>query len=138
MDFKENSMRKGWSFILILALGFAGLHADVRSGKMFYMKHMKTKVKMDGASFAKLHTSDEWQRLFADDARGFVEEFSKRYPKYTRFFHSRRFLKKAPDLADFAIRYASDTGRTPTCGGDEPRTVPAILNPAGQSTASPF
>ena len=67
MDFKGKSMRKGWSLILIVTLGFTGLHADVRSGKMFYMKHMKT-----------------------------------------------------------------------TCGGDEPETVPAVLNPAGQSTASPF
>ncbi len=131
-------MYRRWSVILLLVWLSAGLHADVHRGKMFYMKHMKTKVKMDGASFAKLHTSGEWRQLFADDARGFVAEFSKRYPKYTRFFHSRRFLKKAPDLADFAIRYASDTGRTPTCGGDEPETVPAILNPAGQSTASPF
>jgi len=119
-------------------LSAAAVSADVHAGKMFYMKHMKSKVKMDGASFAKLHTAAQWQALFSGDAEGFVAEFSQRYPKYAKFFHSSRFKRKAQDLADFAIRYAADSGRTPTCGDDAPPAAAPLLNPAGMSTASPF
>lgn len=123
--------------IVSVVLASTALQADAHKGKMFYMKHLRSKIKMDGASFAALHTCDEWTALFRDGGKGFIEEFSARYPDRAEYFHSERFEKKLPDLADFAIRYASDSGNTPSCG-DAPSTTPPAFEPEGMSKGGLF
>ena len=59
--------------------------ADANKGKKYYMKSFKQKFKMDGLEFVQLHTQAEWRALFSNEGRGFIEEFSKKYPKQAKF-----------------------------------------------------
>lgn len=123
-----------WFFLLFAGmLATMTLFADVNKGKRFYLKHMKSKVEMNGADFAALHTCDEWKMLFKDDGKAFIETFGAQYPKHSDFFRSKRFKKKMPDLADFVMEYASDTGKTPTCGAEVPDKPDEALAPAEMS-----
>jgi len=131
-------MRKILTAAVLLSVFWVSLTADVHRGKKYYMKELKGKLHMNGADFVVMHTQAEWKALFADGAKGFIEEFSARYPKYAKYFHSRRFRKKMPDLRDFAVEYASDSGKVPSCGDDSaPAPVP-VLDPSGVSKTSPF
>lgn len=125
------------SLLIAMLLLPAFLQADAHAGKMFYMKHLKSKIKMSGAEFARLHTCDEWVALFRDDGKGFIEEFSSRFPKRADYFNSGRFKKHLGDLADFAIRYASDSGNTPSCGEERDETPPELA-PNGMSKGTLF
>lgn len=123
-------------FVLLMLIGaMHGLQADVQKGQRFYLKHLKTKVKMNGADFVAQYTQREWEKRFADHGQALIEELSRRYPRYRKFFHSRRFRKKMPHLYDFAHTYAKDSGKTPSCGQD---VEPDTINLVGQSQQNLF
>lgn len=127
------------SMLLLAGLvAAATLSADVNKGKRFYLKHLKSKVDMSGADFAALHTCREWEMLFRNDGERFIAEFSTHYPKYEPFFRSERFKKKMPDLADFVIEYASDSGKTPSCGDDGPSVPDKAFLPPDMSEQKLF
>jgi len=135
--------KKGYKLIrtflaaALLTLFVPALQADVQQGKMFYMKYMKEKTDLSGGAFTSLHTCHEWKKLFDNGGEGFIAEFSGRYPDLMPLFESRRFQRKLGDLEDFAVEYASDSGKAPGCGDD---TAPAkeLTLPADQSAASPL
>lgn len=131
-------MRKPVAVILLSLFLALTLSADVHKGKKYYMKELKSKLKMNGLEFVKLHTRAQWEALFADNAEGFIETFSARYPRQAKYFHSKRFLRKMPDLRDFAVEYAKDSGKVPTCGEDAAPAAEPLLNPAGESSVTPF
>lgn len=112
--------------------------ADVNKGKRYYMKSFKQKFKMDGLDFVQLHTQAEWQALFEDEGRGFIAEFSKKYPKHERFLNDPKLWNKLQHVRDFAIEYASDSGKIPSCGDDDASQKPIDLEVQESSSASFF
>lgn len=114
----------------------ATVTADVNKGKRYYMKNFKQKFKLSGLEFVQLHTQAEWEALFADNARGFIAEFSAKYPKHAKYLSDPKTGDKLQHLGDFAAAYASDTGRIPSCG-DEP-VQPVDLEAKESSSANFF
>ena len=110
-------MNKVLKLTLVVSLLGASLSvADVKKGKSFYMKKLKSKMgNMNGMKFVSLHTSDEWEELFENDAEGFKEEYSAQYPKLSKVLDGKRFAKKANDVRDFAVKFASDSGNVLSC-----------------------
>lgn len=134
---KGYKLLRTFVFIASLLLTAPALIADAEQGKMFYMKYMKEQMDLSGGAFTALHTCREWQKLFENDGAGFIAEFSARYPEMKPFFESRRFQRKMRHLEDFAVEYASDSGKAPGCGQDS-APAPELTLPADQSTASPL
>jgi hypothetical protein len=60
-----------------------------------------------GSEFTKLHTKQEWERLFADNARGFYEKFAIKAGTFddTALKH----------LESFMIYYAKDSEAKAVC-----------------------
>ncbi len=114
------------------------LSADVNKGKRYYMKNFKQKFKMNGLDFVQLHTQDEWRALFADEGSGFIIEFSEKYPKQEKYLNDPKTWKKLQHVGDFAIEYASDSGNTPSCGGEEAIEKPMDLDAQDSSKAGFF
>ena len=100
-----------------LLVGLLGtpLLADANKGKKIFMKKFKSKVKMKGADFAGLHTQDEWKALFENKGEGFIEVYSKKYPKASKAMTGKKSWKKLEHLGDFLVMYASDSGNVPSC-----------------------
>ncbi len=105
-------------FILVVALIFLGantLYADAAKGQKVYLKKFKSHFDMNGAKFAALHSQDEWEELFEDNAEGFIKEFSERFPKAAPYLSNPKTLKKIMLIQDFVIEYANDSGNVPSC-----------------------
>ena len=110
-------MSKSVLFLIILLLSSA-LTADVNKGKRYYMKEFKQKFRMNGLQFTQLHAAQEWRALFEEEGRGFIIEFSRKYPEQKAFLNDPKLWKKLQHVRDFAIAYAKDSGNTPTCGAE--------------------
>lgn len=124
--------------IMMALLLTSNLTADVNQGKRYYMKHFKQKLKMSGLDFVQLHTQAQWQQLFDNNASGFVVEFSKKYPQHAAYLNSPRVEKKLQDLGDFAVEYASDSGKLPSCGDEKAVEKPIDLQVEDSSSANYF
>jgi len=102
--------------VIVIALLLASsLFADVEKGKRYYMKNFKQKFKMNGLEFVQLHTQTEWHNLFEDKGKRFITIFSEKYPKHKKFLNNPKTWKKLQHVRDFAIEYASDSGKVPSC-----------------------
>jgi len=112
--------------------------ADVDKGKRYYMKSFKQKFKMSGMDFVQLHTQAQWRALFADQGRGFIAEFSQRFPKQAKYLHDPKTWQKLQHVGDFAITYASDSGRVPSCSDVGAVEKPLDLEVKEQSRESFF
>ncbi len=123
-------MKKTFALIIMLIL-VTTVMADASKGKRYYMKNLKQKFKMSGLEFVQLHTQAEWEALFADDAHGFITEFSQKYPKQEKYLSNPKLSEKLQDLGDFAITYASDSGKIPSCGDE---TAPPVDLEAKESS----
>ena len=123
--------------IMTILLGTT-MMADASKGKRYYMKSFKQKFKMDGLDFVQLHTQAEWKMLFKDKAKGFIAEFSKKYPRAKNYLNRPKTWEKLQHVGDFAIMYASDSGKVPTCGDDAVREPPLKLEVQESSSAGFF
>ncbi|MDA3945892.1 MAG: hypothetical protein PF439_04330 [Helicobacteraceae bacterium] len=124
--------------MVVVLLLTSSVMADVNKGKRYYMKNFKQKFKMDGLEFVQLHTQDEWTLLFENEGRGFIIEFSKKYPKYESYLSNPKTWKKLQHVRDFAIEYASDSGNIPSCGDDKGVEKPIDLETKDSSSANFF
>ncbi len=134
MDFRKVTMKKLLLMMMVLFLASSAM-ADINKGKRYYMKNFKQKFKMNGLDFVQLHTQAEWQYLFEDEGRGFIIEFSKKYPKQEKFLNNPKTWKKLQHVGDFAIEYASDSGKIPSCGGPKAVEKPIDLKAKDSSSA---
>jgi len=114
------------------------LLADVNKGKRYYMKNFKQKFKLNGLEFVHLHTQQEWEVLFENQAEGFIKEFSKRYPKHEKYLQSEKTKKRLYHVKDFAIMYAKDSGNTPSCGEEDSITQEQNFKLEGSSGEDVF
>lgn len=123
--------------MMIILLGTTAM-ADASKGKRYYMKSFKQKFKMNGLDFVQLHTQAEWEMLFKDKGKGFIIEFSKKYPRAKNYLNKPKTWEKLQDVGDFAIMYASDSGKIPTCGEDSVSEAPFELEVQESSPAGFF
>lgn len=90
--------------------------ADAKAGQKAYLKTLKAKFNMNGTKFAAEHTVDEWTELFANDAAGFIKEYSEKFPAAVPVLTNPAMKDKLQDIGDFAKEYGSDSGNVPSCG----------------------
>ncbi|OHD78050.1 MAG: hypothetical protein A2023_00235 [Sulfuricurvum sp. GWF2_44_89] len=109
-------MKKLLSILLITALSASVALADAKAGQKVYLKTLKAKFNMNGTKFAAEHTVAEWEELFADDAKGFVQEYGERFPASVPLLTNPSMKEKLQDIGDFAKEYGSDSGNVPSCG----------------------
>jgi len=126
---------KRFIVVLVLLVSVVTLMADANKGKRYYMKTFKQKFKMNGLDFVQLHTQAEWKVLFDHQGRGFIIAFSQKFPKQKKFLEDPKLWKKLEHVRDFAIKYAKDSGLTPTCATD---TEPLELEVQESSKATFF
>jgi hypothetical protein len=108
-------MKKLLSLLLIAALSASVASADAKVGQKVYLKTLKAKFNMNGTRFAAEHTVSEWEALFADDAKGFIKEYGKRFPSAAPVLTNPSMKEKLQDIGDFAKEYGSDSGNVPSC-----------------------
>jgi hypothetical protein len=104
--------------IIMLTLGLIltfNVLADAEKGQKYYLKYMRPYLEINGQEFASAHLKVEWKRMFKKDAKRFIKKYSKKYPDANEYFNSDDFQKIAPDVADFAIKYAADSGELASC-----------------------
>lgn len=102
------------SFLLVGVVSSSAL-ADAAKGQKYYLKFFKKKTGLNGAKFATQHTQDEWKALFDNNAAGFIQTYSKKFPAMEKFLNGKKFKKYMPHIKDFVVEYASDSGNVPSC-----------------------
>lgn len=101
--------------LLLGAVAVTTASADADKGQRYYLKVFKPVTGFDGARFAAMHSQAEWEALFADNGKKFIEEWSAKYPDLKNFLESDKFQRILPDIRDFAVKYANDSGNIPSC-----------------------
>ena len=103
------------SAFLVVGIMSTSAMADSAKGQKYYLKYMKDASGMNGAKFAALHTQAEWKALFDGKGEKFVAEMSTKYPGLESFLKGDKFEKFMPDIRDFCVEFASDSGNVPSC-----------------------
>ena len=103
------------SAFFVVGLLSTNAMADAAKGQKYFLKYMKNDTGMTGAKFAIEHTQNEWKALFAGKGEKFIAEYSKKFPALKAFFEGDKFEKFMPDIRDFCIEFASDSGNVPSC-----------------------
>ncbi|WP_354622707.1 hypothetical protein [Psychromonas sp. MME2] len=104
--------------LIMLTLGLMltfNVFADAAKGQKYYLKYLRPHFAINGQEFASQHLKVEWKRLFKNDAKRFIKEYTKKFPDSAEFLNGDTFQKIAPDLADFAEKYAADSGELASC-----------------------
>lgn len=109
-------MKKLIMLLAAAALAASMAQADAKTGQKVYLKTLKAKFGMNGTKFAAEHTVAEWEELFADDAKGFIQEYGERFPSAVPVLTNPAMKDKLQDIGDFAKEYGSDSGNVPSCG----------------------
>ena len=109
-------MKKFLMLLAAVALTASMAQADAASGQKVYLKNFKAKFNMNGTKFAAEHTVSEWEDLFANDAKGFVDEYGKRFPNALPVLTNPEMKDRLQEVGDFAKQYGSDSGNVPSCG----------------------
>ncbi|MGF1764263.1 hypothetical protein [Aliivibrio kagoshimensis] len=107
-------MKKVILALMISLLSFA-VNADAAKGQQAYLDHLKPLFGYNGQDFASQHLKVEWKRYFKKDAKRFIKTFSKKHPESAVFLASKEFQAIAPDVKDFAVKYAADSGELAAC-----------------------
>lgn len=103
------------SALLVTSIFATSAVADAQKGQKYYVKTMQKFTGFNGIKFAALYSQAEWKEMFADDGKKFIEVFSEKFPDMKSFLEGDLFKKVMPDVADFAIMYANDSGNVPSC-----------------------
>lgn len=109
-------MKKLLMILASAALMVSVAQADIKKGQKAYLKTFKSAFGMNGTKFAADHSVHEWEELFADGAKGFIAEYSERFPKAKKNLENPRNAEKLQDIGDFAKEYGNDSGNVPSCG----------------------
>ncbi|MCJ2377385.1 hypothetical protein LNL84_11145 [Vibrio sp. ZSDZ34] len=100
---------------LALSIAASGAMADAAKGQEYYLEHLRPLFGYNGEEFTTQHLKVEWKRYFKKDATRFIKKFSKKHPESAEFLASEEFQAIAPDIRDFAMKYAADSGELPSC-----------------------
>jgi len=81
--------------------------ADALRGQKIYAKKLKVVCGISGGRFTAKHTQDEWNKIYK--AGKLKEEISQ-------ICHGIKIEDRLiPDIYDFVKKYASDSGKVPSC-----------------------
>ena len=111
---EEHTMKKLLVGLVVALLSFSSF-ADADKGQTYYLKYLKPLFGNNGTEFAQQHLKVEWKSYFKKDAKKFIKIYSEKYPQAAEFLNSETFLKIAPHIEDFAVKYAADSGELPNC-----------------------
>ncbi|BAF69770.1 hypothetical protein [Nitratiruptor sp. SB155-2] len=104
---------KRMSLLIAVSLCLSFSQASVYKGQKEYMKKCK-KCHGNGGKLAETHTTDEWEKLFENKGALLILKHDNNATA-SKYFHSKRFKKKAKHLLHFFKKYASDSGNVPAC-----------------------
>lgn len=107
-------MRKIILTAILLLVSF-GASADAMKGQEYYLEYLRPLFGYNGQEFASQHLKVEWKRYFKKDAKKFIKKYSKKHPDSADFLGSEKFQEIAPDIKDFAMKYAADSGELAAC-----------------------
>jgi hypothetical protein len=99
---------------LLLLFSF-NASADATKGQADYLEYLRPVFGYNGQEFASQYLKVEWKRYFKKDASKFIKKFSKKHPESADFLASEKFQEIAPDIKDFAMKYAADSGELAAC-----------------------
>lgn len=109
-------MKKTILIMLAATIFGANSFADAEKGQEYYLEHLRPLFNdMKGDVFTQKYLQVEWKRMFRKDGARFIETYSEEFPEAKEFLQSEKFQEIMPDLSDFAIKYAADSGEVPTC-----------------------
>lgn len=111
----RNIIRLALSALLVVGCLSTSAFADAAKGQKYYLKYMKDPAGMNGAKFAAQHTQAEWKALFDGKGEKFIAEYSSKIPSLEGFLKGDKFEKFMPDIKDFCVEFASDSGNVPSC-----------------------
>jgi len=81
--------------------------ADALKGQKIYAKKLKVICGISGGRFTAKHTQDEWNNIYQD---------SKLKEEISKICNGIKIEDKLiPDIYDFVKKYASDSGKVPSC-----------------------
>jgi len=83
--------------------------ADALKGQKIYAKKLKVDCGISGGRFTAKHTQDEWNAIYK--AGKLKEEIFQICPSIKIKIED----KLIPDIYDFVKKYASDSGKVPSC-----------------------
>lgn len=101
------------ALIVALTMFSTTASAEIKKGQKTYLKKCK-KCHGNGTKGAAMKTQEQWVDLFANGAKKMIKAHDG--TKGEKYFHGKRFGKKAPHLKDFLWQYGSDSGNVPSCG----------------------
>ncbi|MEH6451682.1 MAG: hypothetical protein V7782_01455 [Psychromonas sp.] len=107
-------MKKILLMTMLLLFSF-GASADATKGQEYYLEYLRPVFGYNGQEFASQYLKVEWKRYFKKDASKFIKKFSKKHPESSTFLASEKFQEIAPDIKDFAMKYAADSGELAAC-----------------------
>jgi hypothetical protein len=107
-------MKKRVLAVLMVLFSF-GVQADAEKGQQAYLDYLRPLFGYNGQEFASQHLKVEWKRYFKKDAERFIKKFSDKHPESAEFLNSEAFQEIAPDVGDFAMKYAADSGELAAC-----------------------
>jgi hypothetical protein len=107
-------MKKIVMGLLVTMLSF-GVYADADKGQEYYLEYLRPLFGYNGQEFSQQYLKVEWKRYFKKDASRFIKKFSEKHPDSAEFLNSEKFQEIAPDVADFAMKYAADSGELAAC-----------------------
>ncbi len=104
-------------FILLATTMFgANSFADAEKGQEYYLEYLRPIFgDMKGDVFTQKYLTVEWKRMFKKDGARFIKTYTEEFPQAKEFLQSDKFQEIMPDISDFAIKYAADSGEAPTC-----------------------
>ncbi|PML32178.1 hypothetical protein BCT78_16070 [Vibrio breoganii] len=100
---------------LMIGLLSCGVQADAAKGQEAYLEYLRPLFGYNGQDFASQHLKVEWKRYFKKDAARFIKKYSSKHSEASEFLNSAKFQEIAPDVADFAMKYAADSGELAAC-----------------------
>lgn len=110
---------KKYTLLLILPLLLFGA-GDADKGQTYYFHLIKPELEINGATFARMHTTSEWEILFENSGQKFKIEFGNKSKKLDELFGSKKFNDEImPHLKAFAETYSKDSNKIAGC--DEPK-----------------
>ncbi|GLO61080.1 hypothetical protein MACH09_15880 [Vibrio sp. MACH09] len=100
---------------LMITIFSCASYADAAKGQQDYLDYLRPLFGYNGQDFASQHLKVEWKRYFKKDAKKFIKTYSKKHPDSAEFLSSEKFQEIAPDVRDFAMKYAADSGELAAC-----------------------
>ena len=97
------------AFILLLlhSLNYGVDTSDPYKGQVYYKFFIAPKLGIDGAKFAKLHTKEEWSKIYQDNGENFYKKFDIQIYSFDNTV--------LQHIEAFSIYYAKDSDAVPNC-----------------------